>query len=32
MLDAVAWIILVQAESTGVDVGLRLLREKRDTE
>jgi hypothetical protein len=30
--DAVAWMVFVQAESTGVDSGLGLLREKRDTE
>lgn len=32
VLDAVAWMVFVQAESTGVDSGLGFLREKRDTE
>jgi hypothetical protein len=32
VLDAVTWMVLVQAESTGVDGGLGLLREKRNTE
>jgi hypothetical protein len=32
VLDAVAWMVLVEAESTGLDGWLGLLREKRDTE
>jgi hypothetical protein len=32
VLDAVAGMVLVQAESTGLDGGLGLLREKRYTE
>jgi len=32
VLDAVAWMVLVKAEPTGVDGGLGLLREKRGTE